>query len=175
MCTFFLIFFLQFQEISHIFSHILSLPTISRMFYNFRISVSKLCGKSRIRDEFLRQINQGLSKYGSSLISCENFLLQLANRRLDFPDIVVVLMANVSEFLYGLRMQLDVIGALLERRKVGAKSEECLVKLLRFPVLNGICTDYLKVVYFYLGTEFGDVVKGALGEELYAQENSKYV
>lgn len=88
-------------------------------------------------------------------ISLENFVNTIKLYRHHYPDIIEPLLRNVTELLYGIKLKISAL-------KKTARSNEFIIDLIRFPILNSKRTTIKCIVDGYLSKELQDHVKNLL-------------
>lgn len=101
----------------------------------------------------VEEIRQIVVQCASNLLSLENFVNELLKYRFTYRDIVEPLLSNLMEYLYGFKLQLDVLKHISAICLYGSQLQSNLEKLIQFPTLDKNQQDYLAHIDSYLNNE----------------------
>lgn len=151
-----------FKSVNHAFSTILSWGYIDSLILELKQSVEQIkCGTFK-----------NLKKFQSSLTSFENLYYEWGNYSASYPDIIEPLLSNLSQFLYGFKMNLQLLRRVIRiQEDSGFDLQKELVKLVKFPNLDQENNRYESVIDSYTNNKIQNDIKRHLNQENKASAN----
>lgn len=124
----------------------------------------------KMKRQEIDQMNLIIRKCGSSIMSLENFVNDLSKYRFTHRDIVEPLLSSLAEYLYGFRLQMDVLKHVSSVHVFGPEVQSNLEGLIRFPILDKNQNNYLDHISAYVHGNVFETIQGVLHRQ--EHENS---
>ncbi|XP_044268494.1 midasin [Tribolium madens] len=151
------------KVVNHGFSTILSCRYVDGIIQSLDSAVKDL-----IRGESSTDSERILKQYESSVSSYTNLINEWSKYGPSYPDVIEPLLSNVSEFLYGLKSNLELVKKLLLRhecRRFGFDMQEELGSLIGMPCLDRRHIRYESLIESYSKPQVLKFIDYALGSE----------
>lgn len=95
-----------------------------------------------------------INRSKASVVSYENFLTELSKYQFTFPDIVRPLLSNVAEFLYGLKLKIELVSNITNQYKFSKDQQNILTNFIKIPSLNNELCSYTNYISSYTNENF---------------------
>ncbi|CAH0557511.1 unnamed protein product [Brassicogethes aeneus] len=152
-----------YKMVHHSFSTILSNEYVLAELKNLNFCINLILQNNSDLD--LSKCTKTLNQYESSIISYENLLYEWRNFRSTFPDIMEPLLSDVTEFLYGLKLKINLLKKLIkeyENTKQNVNLQEAMENLVALPSLNEKQNNLERQIDNYTEAKFKNFISAEL-------------
>lgn len=153
-----------FQVVNHGFSTILSCKFVDGIIQKLDNAVKALI-KNDVTCEETHHI---LKQYESTVSSFVNLISDWSKYSPSYPDVILPLLSNVSEFVYGLKSNLELLKKLLvgyEYKKFGVDVQQEVRSLVGIPSLDREHKSYESLIESYANVQVKKIIDYSLRSE----------
>lgn len=90
----------------------------------------------------------------ASVVSYETFIEELSKYQYTFPDIIRPLLNNVTEFLYGLKLKIELVSNITNQCMVSSDLQNIVTSFIKIPTLSSELCSYTNYITSYTNENF---------------------